>query len=100
MSLADRLPKSFPNKVIKVRHLSGFRLAIDFKGDLHGEHDFADLMQHPGPMLDPLRDPAYIARVFIEEGALTWPNGYDMCPDALRMEMEDAGEFRVRSAAK
>jgi hypothetical protein len=42
-------------------------------------------------MLDPLRDPAFFACVFIEDSAITWPNSYDMCPDALRMEMEDAG---------
>jgi hypothetical protein len=51
-----------------------------------------------GPILDPLRDEAYFARVFLEFGALTWPNGYDMCPDWLRGEMEAAGELTCAAA--
>jgi hypothetical protein len=29
-----------------------------------------------------------------EDGALTWPNGYDWDPIALHDEMKDAGELR------
>jgi hypothetical protein len=93
MNTADRLPRNFPNKVTKVEPLGGFRLRIQFKDGATGEHDFADMMEQPGPMLDPLRDPTVFARVHLEYGAPTWPNGYDMCPDALRMDMEDAGEL-------
>ena len=46
----------------------------------------------------PLKEPAYFARVFLEFGAPTWPNGYDMCPDWLRQEMESAGELKAASA--
>ena len=46
----------------------------------------------------PLKDPDYFARVFLESGAPTWPNGYDMCPDWLRQEMQAAGELRAASA--
>jgi hypothetical protein len=46
------------------------------------------------PMLKPLLDPAYFARAFIEMGALTWPNGFDYCPDYLHQQMEAAGELR------
>jgi hypothetical protein len=44
-------------------------------------------------MIAPLRDPEFFARVTLDYGAPTWPNGYDMCPDWLRMEMEKAGEL-------
>jgi hypothetical protein len=27
--------------------------------------------------VEPLRDPAYFARVFLDDGILTWPNGFD-----------------------
>ena len=59
-----------------------------------GEHDFSDLVRQPGPMLDPLRDPPYFARVHLEFGTPTWPNGYDMCLDWLRMTMEEKDELR------
>ena len=31
-------------------------------------------------MVQPLKDPAYFARVFLDLGAPTWPNGFDMAP--------------------
>jgi hypothetical protein len=42
-------------------------------------------------MGQPQRDPAYFARVFLEYGAPTWPNSFDMCPDWLFREMQAAG---------
>jgi len=56
-------------------------------------HDFAAMVNEPGPMLDPLRDPTFFERVFLEFGAPTWPNGFDIDPEALRLEMADAGEL-------
>ncbi|HEY1632567.1 MAG TPA: DUF2442 domain-containing protein [Rhizomicrobium sp.] len=95
-----RFPASMPNKVTKIEPLSGFRLRIHFKDGAWGEHDFADMMKEPGPMLDPLRDPAYFARVHLDHGAPTWPNEYDMCPDWVRMTLEEAGELRANAAAE
>jgi hypothetical protein len=31
--------------------------------------------------------------VFLEFGALTWPNGFDIEPEWLRRKMEEAGEL-------
>jgi hypothetical protein len=50
-------------------------------------------------MLEPLRDEAYFTRVFLEFGALTWPNGFDIAPEWLRREMAAAGEL-TRVAAE
>ena len=33
-------------------------------------------------------------RVFLEFGAPTWPNGFDIAPEWLRREMEAAGELK------
>ncbi len=51
-------------------------------------------------MVEPLKDPAYFARVFIEDGALTWPNGYDWDPIALHDEMKAAGLLRQSRTAE
>lgn len=93
----DRM-RSLLNKVTKIESLAGFRLAVRFQDGATGEHDFAALIAEPGSMLDPLRDPSYFARVALDHGAPTWPNGYDMCPDWLRMTLEEAGELRARPA--
>ena len=80
-------------KVTKLEKLGGFRLGIHFNDGSHGVHDFTDLVSRPGEMREPLRTPDYFNRVFLEFGALTWPNGYDMAPEWLRREMEAAGEL-------
>src|SRR5437879_1821625 len=56
-----------------------------------GEPDFSALVVKTGPMVGPLRDPAYFARVFLEDGAPTWPNSFDMDPEWLRREIDAAG---------
>ncbi len=46
-----------------------------------------------GPVFEPLRDPAYFARVHIDPDSRTvaWPNGADFAPDFLyEMEPEAA----------
>ncbi len=42
-------------------------------------------------MVEPLRDSKFFARVFVELGTLTWPNGYDLDSIALHDEMQQAG---------
>ena len=51
-------------------------------------------------MAEPLKDALYFARVFIEDGALTWPNGYDWDPIALHDEMKATGLLKQTSAAE
>lgn len=49
-------------------------------------------------MVEPLRGPAYFARVFLEDGAPDWPNGYDAAPGWLRRQIEAQGPL-ARDAA-
>ena len=44
-----------------------------------------------GEMVEPLRDPASFARVFLDDGILTWPNGFDLDSIALHMDMKERG---------
>ena len=64
-----------------MRPLDGHRLWLRFTDGSEGVHDFAALVSEPDPMLEPLRDEAYFARVFLEFGAPTWPNGFDIAPE-------------------
>jgi hypothetical protein len=86
-------------KVTRLDKLGGFRLRVCFNDGSEGVHDFTALVNEPGPMLEPLRDQHYFARVFLEFGAPTWPNGFDIAPEWLRREMEAAGEL-TRVAAE
>src|SRR5262249_34897465 len=77
-------------KVTRLERLGGFR--VRFSDGSEGVHDFS-AVKEPGPMLQPLRDEAYFGRVFLEFGAPTWPNGFDVAPEWLRREMQAAGEL-------
>ena len=86
--------------VIGLQRLGGYRLEIEFSDRSRGIRDFADIVAHEGEMVRPLRDPNYFARVFIEQGALTWPNGYDVDSIALHCEMKDTGLLRLHDSCK
>ncbi len=51
-----------------------------------------------GEMVEPLRDPAFFNRVFLDDGILTWPNGFDVDSIALHADMNGHGLLR-RTAA-
>ncbi len=80
-------------KVVAVKPREGYRLAIQFSDASGGEHDFSDLIETTSPMTDPLRDPAYFGRVFIELGVLAWPNGLELDSIELHRRMLAAGEL-------
>jgi len=85
--------------VVSVKSLGGYRLRVAFSDGSVGEHDFASTTARDGEMVRPLKDPAFFARVFVELGALTWPNGFDLDPIVLHDRMATAGELS-REAAK
>lgn len=85
--------------VVKVEKLGGYRLRLRFSDGSEGERDFSDLIAEGGEMVEPLRDPALFARVFIECGVLAWPNGFDLDSIALHMEMKEKGLLRQPAAA-
>jgi hypothetical protein len=86
-------------KVAKIRCIGGYRVRATFSDGMAGEYDFANIVSRSGPMVEPLRDPAYFSRVFLEDGAPTWPNGYDTAPGWLRREIEQAGALTPEVAA-
>ena len=85
-------------KVAKIKCLDGYRVRATFSDGMAGEYDFSQIVAQSGPMAEPLRDPAYFARVFLEDGAPTWPNGYDAAPGWLRREIEAGGTLSCEAA--
>jgi hypothetical protein len=85
-------------KIREAKPLPGNRLALVFSDGATGVHDLGWLFASSGPMIEPLRDPAMFARVFLEHGAPTWPNGFDLSPWSLRRRMQEAGELVAAAA--
>lgn len=82
----------------RVKALDGYRLEIVFDDDTMGVIDLSEFVRL-GEVTEPLRDPTFFARVFIEMGVPTWPNGCDIDPINARMKIEAAGDLRPVIAA-
>ena len=72
--------------------------------DLRGDGKRLDAVVLPkmqdrlfGPVFEPLRDTAIFNRVAVDEfGAITWPNGADLAPDALYERLRGLTEIAAR----
>ena len=84
------------SKIVDVKVVAPHVLSITFSDGFSAIHDFVGQFEKDTEVTRPLRDPDYFARVFLDYGALTWPNGFDMCPDWTRMEMNRKGALRDR----
>jgi hypothetical protein len=75
------------HKVIKVEAQEGYRLSIVFDDGVAGIIDLSARLF--GPMFEPLKDVACFRQVGIDEfGAVCWPNGPDLAPDALHARLQ------------
>ena len=70
-------------KLIEARYRGEFQVALRFSDGKEGIFDGRELLKRSGPLLDPLRDENYFKRVFIDGGALSWPNGLELSPTRL-----------------
>ena len=72
--------------ITAVEVIGEYRLRLTFADGVVGEVDFAAREWHG--VFEPLRDPAYFARVAVdpEGGTIAWPNGADMAPEPLYEE--------------
>ncbi|MBI2295513.1 MAG: DUF2442 domain-containing protein [Betaproteobacteria bacterium] len=76
------------HKIVKVEALDGYRLSIVFDDGVTGTVDLSDRLF--GPVFEPLREVAYFRQVSIDEfGAVSWPNGADLAPDALHARLKN-----------
>ena len=77
--------------VLRLRALPNYQLWLRFTDGSEGVRDLSDVIALGGSMIEPLKSSDYFARVFVEMGAPTWPNGFDLDPINLYMQMRDAG---------
>jgi Protein of unknown function (DUF2442) len=93
------LRHAVPWRVIAVEALRNYRLRVTFVGGTTGEVDLSELLEAgatPGPVFEPLRDKAFFERADVVHGAVQWPNGADLAPDAMYDEIKTHGCWIVR----
>lgn len=67
-------------KVLKARYVGDFRIALQFSDGKEGVFDGKQLLRRTGPLLEPLHEESYFQRMFVDAGALCWPNGLELSP--------------------
>jgi hypothetical protein len=67
-----------PN-VVAAEYRGGYRIHLRFNDDSAKVVDFRKWLE--GPVFEPLKDPAYFQRFFLEAGTVAWPNGADIAPE-------------------
>jgi Protein of unknown function (DUF2442) len=76
-------------KVVSVRPLSDFQLEVTFDDGTCGIVPLKDRLF--GPVFAVLNDPACFRQVAVDEfGAVCWPNGADLAPDALYRRIQNS----------
>lgn len=77
--------------IVQAKYLDGYRVQIEFSDGARGVFDAAGLVNRPGSMVQPLREPGFFRDFFIELGALCWRNGFELSPGSLYRKLEEAG---------
>lgn len=75
--------------VLDVTWLKDHELKIEFDDGSMKRVDLSDELE--GEVFEPLRDPAYFRRVYVnpDTGTVEWPNGADFAPEFLHEKGED-----------
>ncbi|OFV96697.1 MAG: hypothetical protein A3H28_05130 [Acidobacteria bacterium RIFCSPLOWO2_02_FULL_61_28] len=71
----------FLPSVIRGEYRDGFRIHLIFNDNSEKTIDFRPWLE--GPIFEPLKDPNYFQRFFLEGGTVAWPNGADIAPETL-----------------
>jgi hypothetical protein len=77
-----------------VTALSDTRLRVTFVDGTAGEVDMRAFLSSPkvrSTVFEPLRDPAVFAQAEMILGAVQWPNGADLVPDAMYDAIRERG---------
>jgi hypothetical protein len=75
-----------PWRVTSVTAMPDFRLRVAFVDGVVGDVDMRSFLSDPkidGTIFESLRDPAVFAQARVALGAIQWPNGADLAPDAM-----------------
>lgn len=93
----DRTPGVIPAapwRVTGVQALPGYRLKVRFRDGIEGAADLSRLITgEQAGVFASLRDPNLFAQVRVECGAVTWPGGLDLAPDAMHDAIQQRGEW-------
>lgn len=74
-----------------VKYLDGYKLKLLFDDGKTKVVNFEDRLKNAKNMFLPLKEIDYFKKVKADGTTLVWPNGLDLCPDALYDKGEEVG---------
>lgn len=82
---------TFGNEIEKITHVDAdaFRIRLKYIDGFEGEVDLSSIFRKPVGLALEIHRGSLFERCFVEAGALAWPNGYELCPDALRAQANE-----------
>lgn len=73
---------SLPPRLIEAEPLDGYQVHLRFADGLAADLDLSYLLDFGG-VFEPLKDPEFFRKLFIEGPTIAWPNEADIAPDTL-----------------
>lgn len=77
--------------IVNVTVSSNLTLKIKFSDGTVGRAIFK--IEDLTGVFEPLKDPNFFAKAFIDHGVITWPGEIDIAPDAMYQEIKKTGEW-------
>lgn len=98
LAVAPELRHAVPWRVTSVTTLPGFRLKVTFVDGTEGEVELGRFLRRPDigeGVFAALRDPDFFAQARVVVGAVEWPGGPDLAPDAMYDAIREHGRWVV-----
>jgi len=93
-STAFLIRTRMPWRVAQVEALANFRLRVRFLDGTEGTVDMNGVVHSPAAgVFAALSDADRFAQLFVEHGAVTWPDVLDLAPDAMYRAIKLSGEW-------
>ncbi len=92
--IAPAIRHTVPWRVISVTALSDYRLRVTFVDGTAGEVDLRRFLNNPnidGTIFEPLRETEAFSQAQVVLGAIQWPNGAELAPDAMYDAIRGSG---------
>ena len=86
---------TFLPSVIRAQHRGGYHIHVTFNDNTEKTIDFLPWLE--GPVFEPLKDPDYFGRFFLDGGTVVWPNGAGVAPETLYDYRGPANKRSARS---
>ena len=89
---------SAPWRVFSINIVPGYRLQVTFMDGTRGWVDLNHWLfssRIDGSVFEELREEDYFRCATIELGAITWPNGADLSPDAMYDALQQSAECKL-----